>query len=301
MTDSIDDSSAPLVEHLAELRNRLMWAAGAFVVAIFVVYPFAMQVFNFLSHPICDVLASMGQNCQLVLISPQEGFFVAINISLFGGLVLAFPVIAYHLWRFVAPGLYRSEKNAFVPFLFASPIMFFFGAAFAYLIVLPMAFTFFLGFQQFGNEAATVVGAAADAVAGAAGDAAPVVGGAPGDAPIPGIVFQGSAQEYLGLTMKFVLAFGLCFQLPVLLVLLGKAGLVSSRGLAGMRKYAVVAILALAAIATPPDVMSQIILFVAIYPLYEVSIFLIRRIEKKREAQARADGTWVDEDEDDAA
>lgn len=292
MTDSIDDSSAPLVEHLAELRNRLMWAASAFVVAIFVVYPFAMQVFNFLSHPICDVLASMGQNCQLVLISPQEGFFVAINISLFGGLVLAFPVIAYHLWRFVAPGLYRSEKNAFVPFLFASPIMFFFGAAFAYLIVLPMAFTFFLGFQQFGNEAATAVGAAATA----AGDAA-----ASGDAPIPGIVFQGSAQEYLGLTMKFVLAFGLCFQLPVLLVLLGKAGLISSRGLAGMRKYAVVAILALAAIATPPDVMSQIILFVAIYPLYEVSIFLIRRIEKKREAQARADGTWVDEDEEDAA
>lgn len=294
MTDSIDDSSAPLVEHLAELRNRLIWSASAFVVAIFTVYPFAMQVFNFLSHPICDVLAAQGQDCQLVLISPQEGFFVAINISLFGGLVLAFPVIAFNLWRFVAPGLYRSEKNAFLPFLFASPIMFFFGAAFAYLIVLPMAFTFFLGFQQFGNEAATAAGAAADTAAQAAGEAAS------GDAPIPGIVFQGSAQEYLGLTMKFVLAFGLCFQLPVLLVLLGKAGLVSSRGLSGMRKYAVVAILALAAIATPPDVMSQIILFVAIYPLYEVSIFLIRRIEKQREAQARADGTWVDEDEEDA-
>lgn len=293
MTDSIDDSSAPLVEHLAELRNRLIWSASAFVVALFAVYPFAMQVFNFLSHPICDVLAAQGQDCQLVLISPQEGFFVAINISLFGGLVLAFPVIAFNLWRFVAPGLYRSEKNAFLPFLFASPIMFFFGAAFAYLIVLPMAFTFFLGFQQFGNEAATAAGAAADTAAQAAGEAAS------GDAPIPGIVFQGSAQEYLGLTMKFVLAFGLCFQLPVLLVLLGKAGLVSARGLSSMRKYAIVAILMLAAVATPPDVMSQIILFVAIYPLYEVSIFLIRRIEKKREAQARADGTWVDEDEED--
>ena len=293
MTDSIDDSSAPLVEHLAELRNRLIWSASAFVVALFAVYPFAMQVFNFLSHPICDVLAAQGQDCQLVLISPQEGFFVAINISLFGGLVLAFPVIAFNLWRFVAPGLYRSEKNAFLPFLFASPIMFFFGAAFAYLVVLPMAFTFFLGFQQFGNEAATAAGAAADTAAQAAGEAAS------GDAPIPGIVFQGSAQEYLGLTMKFVLAFGLCFQLPVLLVLLGKAGLVSARGLSSMRKYAIVAILMLAAVATPPDVMSQIILFVAIYPLYEVSIFLIRRIEKKREAQARADGTWVDEDEED--
>lgn len=293
MTDNtIDDSSAPLVEHLAELRNRLIWSVSAFIVAIFVVYPFAMQVFNFLSRPICSVLASQGQNCQLVLISPQEGFFVAINISLFGGLVLAFPVIAFQLWRFVAPGLYKSEKNALLPFLLASPAMFFLGAAFAYLIVLPMAFTFFLGFQQFGNEAATVAGAAADGAAAS--------GAASGDAPIPGIVFQGSAQEYLGLTMKFVLAFGLCFQLPVLLVLLGKAGIVSARGLSSMRKYAIVAILVLAAVATPPDIMSQIILFAAIYPLYEVSIFLIRRIEKKREAQMRADGTWVDEDEEDA-
>lgn len=289
--DSIDDSSAPLVEHLAELRNRLIWSVTAFIIAIFAVYPFAMDVFNFLSHPICDVLAAQGQNCQLVLISPQEGFFVAINISLFGGLVLAFPVIAFQLWRFVAPGLYRSEKNAFLPFLFASPLMFFLGAAFAYLVVLPMAFTFFLGFQQFGNAAATAAGAAA----GAADQAAT---GVTADAPIPGIVFQGSAQQYLGLTMKFVLAFGLCFQLPVLLVLLGKAGLVSARGLSGMRKYAVVAILILAAVATPPDVMSQIILFGAIYPLYEISIFLIRRIERQREAQARAEGTWVDEDED---
>lgn len=288
--DEIEDSSAPLVEHLAELRNRLMWSAAAFVVAMFTVYPFAMQVFNFLSRPICNVLAGMGQNCQLVLISPQEGFFVAINISLFGGLVLAFPVIAYQLWRFVAPGLYRSEQNALLPFLIASPVMFFFGAAFAYFVVLPMAFNFFLGFQQFGPAAATSAGAVADAA-----DPLKQV------ASVPGIVFQGSAQEYLGVTMKFILAFGLCFQLPVLLVLLGKAGLVGSKGLSAMRKYAVVAILILAAVATPPDVISQIILFSAIYPLYEISIFLIRRIEKTREAKMRADGTWVDEDEEDAA
>ena len=156
--DQIDDSSAPLVEHLAELRNRLMWSAAAFVVAMFTVYPFAMQVFNVLSMPICNVLSGMGQNCQLVLISPQEGFFVAINISLFGGLVLAFPVIAYQLWRFVAPGLYKSEQNALLPFLIASPVMFFFGAAFAYFVVLPMAFNFFLGFQQFGSAAGDVAG-----------------------------------------------------------------------------------------------------------------------------------------------
>ncbi len=281
--DDIEDSSAPLVEHLAELRNRLMWSAAAFIVAMFTVYPFAMQVFNILSRPICNVLAGMGQNCQLVLISPQEGFFVAINISLFGGLVLAFPIIAYQLWRFVAPGLYKSEQNALLPFLIASPLMFFFGAAFAYFVVLPMAFNFFLGFQQFGSHEDVAKGAEAlkDAAA------------------VPGIVFQGSAQEYLGVTMKFVLAFGLCFQLPVLLVLLGKAGLIGSKGLVTMRKYAVVAILLLAAVATPPDVISQIILFSAIYPLYEISVILIRRIEKKREAQMRADGTWVDEDAED--
>lgn len=289
--DTIDDSAAPLIEHLAELRRRLIWSVLAFIVAMFAVYPFAMQVFNFLSHPICRALAETGQNCLLQLISPQEGFFVAINISLFGGLFLAFPVIGFQLWRFVAPGLYRSEKNAMLPFLLASPVMFFLGAVFAYYVVLPMAFGFFLTFQQMGQEAANVVANAPGSDVVTQGTAAV------GEAPIPGIVFQGSAQEYLGLTMKFVLAFGLCFQLPVLLVLLGKAGIISSSGLTAMRKYAIVAILILAAVATPPDVMSQVILFAAVYPLYEVSVILIRMIEKKREAQLRAEGLWEDEEE----
>lgn len=289
--DAIDDSAAPLVEHLAELRRRLIWSVLAFIVAMFAVYPFAMQVFNFLARPICKALADSGQNCLLQLISPQEGFFVAINISLFGGLFLAFPVIGFQLWRFVAPGLYRSEKGALLPFLLASPIMFFIGAVFAYYVVLPMAFGFFLTFQQMGQEAATAVANAPGSEVVTSGTAAA------GEAPLPGIVFQGSAQEYLGLTMKFVLAFGLCFQLPVLLVLLGKAGIVSSGGLAAMRKYAIVGILILAAVATPPDVMSQVILFAAVYPLYEISVILIRMIEKKREARMRADGTWVEEDD----
>ncbi|WP_151718036.1 twin-arginine translocase subunit TatC [Gemmobacter serpentinus] len=289
--DTLDDSAAPLVEHLAELRKRLIWAVLAFIVAMFAVYPFAMNVFNFLAKPICQALADGGQDCLLQLISPQEGFFVAINISLFGALVLSFPVIGFQLWRFVAPGLYKSEKNALLPFLIASPVMFFMGALFAYYVVLPMAFGFFLTFQQIGQESAgAVASGAGDAVAGAAATA--------GDAPLPGIVFQGSAQEYLGLTMKFVLSFGLCFQLPVLLVLLGKAGIVTSKGLAGFRKYAFVAILILAAIATPPDVISQIILFSAVYPLYEVAVVLIRMIEKKREAKLRAEGLWEEEDEE---
>lgn len=281
-TDEIDDSSAPLIEHLAELRNRLMWAALAFFVAMLAVYPVAQNVFNFLTTPLCNALQMTDQSCGLVYIKMQEGFFVNINIAMFGGFILAFPIIAYQLWRFIAPGLYKSERNAFLPFLIASPAMFFFGAAFCFYIVLPTVFSFFLGFQQ-GNLAPTPE------------DAAAITTGAKA---MPGLVFQGSAQEYMSLTMKFILAFGLCFQLPVLLTLMGKAGLVSSKGLGGVRKYAIVAILVVAAIITPPDVMSQIILFAAIYPLYEISIHIIARMEKTREARMRAEGTWFDDDEE---
>jgi sec-independent protein translocase protein TatC len=173
----------------------------------------------------------------------------------------------------VAPGLYKNEKGAFFPFLVASPFMFFAGAAFAYYVITPLAFGFFLGFQQ-----ENVIGSDAGASTAAAG-----------------IIFQGSAKAYLALTIKFIVAFGLCFQLPVLLTLLGKAGLVSARGLRGTRKYAMVAILIVAALATPPDVISQVILFVVVYGLYEVSIQLVARVERKREAKLRADGLWDDD------
>lgn len=285
MSDEIDGSTAPLMEHLIELRQRIIWSIIAFVVSIIAAYLVWQPIFNFLTHPVCNALEARGQSCSLVLIKLQEGFFVSMSIAVFGGIVLSFPIIAFQLWRFVAPGLYKSERGAFLPFLIASPVMFTIGAAFAYFVVLPVAFNFFLGFQQ--NFTPT---GSSEGVKAAAGSGVPA-----------GIVFQGSVQEYLSLTMKFVTAFGLCFQLPVLLTLMGKAEIVSSKGLASVRKYAIVAILTLAAIVTPPDIMSQIILFAAIYPLYEVSIFLIARIEKSREARLRAEGLWVDEDEDEAA
>ena len=189
--NEIDDSSAPLIEHLAELRTRLIRSVLAFVVAMVIGYAFWDDVYNLLTQPICGALAERGQSCQLQIIKLQEGFMTAINISFFGGFFLAFPVIGYQLWRFVAPGLYRSEKQAFLPFLIASPAMFLLGAAFAYYVILPMAYDFFLSFQQGPVVAMRDDVTTADKVAG--------------------IAFQGSMQEYLSLTMKFLMAFGLSF------------------------------------------------------------------------------------------
>jgi sec-independent protein translocase protein TatC len=279
--NDLDGSSAPLIEHLKELRSRVMYSIAAFAVCFCVAYYISDELFLMLSKPLCEALAARAQECNLVLISPQEGFFVAIKIATWGGFGLAFPVIGYQMWRFVAPGLYRNEKNAFLPFLLASPIMFAIGAAFAYFIILPFAFDFFLGFQD--KQLPTWLG----------GKTAEI-----GAQVLASTKFQGSADAFLSLSMKFVMAFGLCFQLPVLLTLMGKAGIISAAGLRATRKYAVIAILLIAAIVTPPDVVSQLILFMAIYPLYEVSIWMIARFERDREAQQRADGTWVDEDDE---
>ena len=219
--------------------------------------------------------------------APQEYFFTLVHISVVAGLMVSFPVIAYQLWRFVAPGLYRSEKNAFLPFLIASPVLFLVGAAFAHYVVTPIAMTFFLGFADSYSLLTALLPGVADAPLTEV--ARPVA-----DTGID-IVFQGKVNETLDISLKLIMAFGLCFQLPVLLTLMGKAGLATSAGLANMRRYAIVIILIVAAVVTPPDVMSQLILFFAVYPLYEVSIFLIRRIEKRREAELRAEGLWDDE------
>ena len=290
--DDIDDSTAPLIEHLAELRTRLIRAVIAFLVAIMVFFIpiqgdfIAEHVLEFLLAPIVETLRDLGDpSPTLQFTSPQEYLFVLFRISMVFGFGLAFPVIGYQLWRFVAPGLYRSEKGAFLPFLIASPVMFLLGASFAQFVVTPLAMTFLLGFA----DASSLIGALV-------GQDAPAVAGEVPESESATITFFGKVNESLDITLKFIMAFGLCFQLPVLLTLMGKAGLVSAEGLRNVRKYAMVGILVMAALVTPPDVITQLILFTVVYGLYEISIHLVARVEKKREEELRAEGLW-DEDE----
>lgn len=286
-TDEIEDSSAPLIEHLAELRTRLIRSVMAFVVGMVICFSFGGQILDFLLVPIENTMRDLGNpNPVMQYTAPQEYFFTLIRISMVGGLALSFPVIGYQLWRFVAPGLYKNEKNAFLPFLISSPVLFLLGAAFAHFVVVPLAMTFFLGFADLPSMLAAL-----------AGDPNP---GTPDPIADKGIdiVFNGKVNETLDITLKMIVAFGLCFQLPVLLTLMGKAGLASAKGLRSTRKYAVVGILTVAALVTPPDVTTQVILFVVVYGLYEISIFLVARVEKQREAELRAQGLWVDEDEE---
>lgn len=289
-SDDIDDTSAPLIEHLAELRSRLLWSVGAFLVAMVLCFVVAEPILDFLLRPIERAMRDLGNpNPVMQYTAPQEYFFTLVRISMLGGLALSFPVVGYQLWRFVAPGLYRSEKAAFLPFMLASPALFLLGAAFAQYVVTPMAMAFFLGFA----DASSILTALMPMLT----DTPETVAEAPAATQGIGIVFQGKVNESLDISIKLIIAFGLCFQLPVLLTLMGKAGIITAAGLGAMRKYAIVLILMVAAIVTPPDVITQLILFGAVYPLYEVSIFLIRRIEKRREAELRAQGLW-DDDED---
>lgn len=286
-TDEIEDSSAPLIEHLAELRTRLIRSVLAFVIGIIIAFSVADPILQFLLDPIKETLRELGDpNPTFQTTSPQEQLFTYFRISMVFGFALAFPVIAHQMWRFVAPGLYRQEKTAFLPFIAASPLMFLLGASFAHFVVTPLAMAFFLGF-------ADVPSIFANMVLGDGGDLA-VEEPAPQDATI---IFFGKVNESLDITLKFIMAFGLCFQLPVLLTLMGKAGLASSRGLASMRKYAMVAILVLAALVTPPDVITQLILFTAVYGLYELSIQLVRLVERQKVAKLREEGI-LGEDED---
>ncbi|QPH54375.1 twin-arginine translocase subunit TatC [Pontivivens ytuae] len=267
--EDIDGSAMPLVEHLAELRTRIIRSVLALLIGIVITFYFSEAVLNFISEPIADVLRARGEDPRLIFTAPQEKFFVLIRISLLTGLAVSFPVIAYQMWRFVAPGLYREEKGAFLPFIVASPMLFLAGAAFAHYVVTPLAMNFFIGFSDVIPALTTLVtGQGAEDVVAADDELT--------------TVFLGSVRETLDISLKFIFAFGICFQLPVLLTLMGMAGLVSAEGLKNVRKYAVVGILVVAALVTPPDVITQVILFVVVYALYEISIWLVMAVERKR-------------------
>lgn len=248
--DDIDASKAPLMEHLVELRRRLMWACAAIFVAFLGCFYFAKDIYNILLYPY-KAAVGVDTRIEMIYTAPQEFFFTELKLSLFGALFLAFPIIASQIYMFVAPGLYKNERSAFVPFLIATPILFILGGSLVYFLVMPLAMQFFLSMQQSGDT---------------------------------GVQIQLTARvsEYLGLVMTLIFAFGLCFQLPVLLTLLARAGLATSEGLKAKRKYAIVGVFAVAAFLTPPDPISQIGLALPTLLLYELSILSVKIVEKKR-------------------
>ena len=254
--DDIENSSAPLMDHLIELRSRLMWAIGAFFIAFLFCFFFAKQLFNLLVIPFQWATAWAGLDADkvdLIYTAPQEFFFTQIKLGMFGGLVLAFPMIAAQIYKFVAPGLYRNERRAFLPFLVASPILFLIGGALVYFFFTPMVMWFFLSMQQVGPDQEVQISL------------------------LPRV------SEYLGLIMTLIFAFGIMFQLPVVVTLLAKAGLVLVETLTSKRKYAVVLAFIAAAVLTPPDPISQIGLAVPTLLLYEISILSARRVERQRQ------------------
>ncbi|HJR55903.1 MAG TPA: twin-arginine translocase subunit TatC [Rhizomicrobium sp.] len=239
---ALDATKAPLMEHLIELRKRLIWSGIFFFIAFGVAFFFAKDVFHFLQLPLQH---QTGKT--MIFTALGEPFFAYIKIGMFGGLCLAFPFIAAQIWMFIAPGLYRHERNAFLPFLIATPICFGVGGAFAYYVLLPYAIHFFAGFQTADME------------------------------------LMPKVNEYLDLVTKIILAFGLTFQLPVLLSLLGKVGILTSQQLRNSRRFAIVGITALAAVVTPPDMgISMLALAVPLVGLYEISILLVAMFERKR-------------------
>jgi len=247
----IESTKAPLLEHLVELRKRLIYSLLALLVGFLICFYFSKPIYAFLTEPLAHAMAGQP-NRHLIYTAVYETFFTYVKVGMFAGLCLAFPIIASQIWMFVAPGLYRKERNAFLPFLIASPVLFIAGAAFVFYVMLPYALKFFLGFETHGTTNTM------------------------------GIELQAKVSDYLDFVTTLIFAFGLTFQMPVLLSLLGRVGIVSAAMLRRVRRYAIVGIFALAAVLTPPDIFSMLSLAVPLTALYEVSIWCVALIERKR-------------------